>query len=119
MAQNIGGRNTLIVGTAACAIFTLLSPLTFEKCDFTALVVTRALIGAAEGVMFPAASTLIAAWIPLKERSIAVSIVYSGVQFGSFIGTVGSGDLIATYGTGSTFYIYGFIAVIWCIASVS
>lgn len=119
MAQKIGGRNTLIVGTAACALFTVLCPLTFDTCNFAALVILRVLIGAAEGVMFPAASTLIAAWIPIKERSIAVSIVYSGVQFGSFIGTVGSGDLIAAYGSGSTFYIYGGIAVAWCIASVS
>lgn len=37
------------------------------------------IVGFGEGVMFPACNTLLAAWTPLKERSITATIVYSGM----------------------------------------
>lgn len=69
--------------------------------------------------MFPACNTLIAAWTPLKERSITATIVYSGGMLGSIFGSSISGLLIGHYGWTSVFYWFGGASVIWCILFVS
>lgn len=76
------------------------------------------IVGAGEGFVFPSCSTLLAAWTPLKERSIAVSVVYSGGMIGSVIGSSCSGLLIEKYGWTSVFYVFGGVSVIWCIVFV-
>lgn len=83
------------------------------------MIVLRVIVGAGEGFVFPSCSTLLAAWTPLKERSIAVSVVFSGGMIGSVIGSSCSGILIEKYGWTSVFYVFGGISVIWCIVFVS
>lgn len=51
----------------------------FEIGGSTILIILRVIVGCGEGVMFPACNTLLAAWTPLKERSITATIVYSGM----------------------------------------
>lgn len=64
-------------------------------------------------------NTLLAAWTPLKERSITATVVYSGGMLGSIFGSSISGILISNYGWTSVFYWFGGAAVIWCIIFVS
>lgn len=85
----------------------------------TALIVLRVIVGAGEGFVFPSCSTLLAAWTPLKERSIAVSVVFSGGMIGSVIGSSCSGILIEQYGWTSVFYVFGTVSIVWCIVFVS
>lgn len=120
LAQRIGGMNAAIVGTAICALFTLITPWVIGSLrNFGLILTVRAIIGAGEGVVFPACSAMLGEWIPLKERTFAVSTVYSGLQMGAFIGAIGSGHLIHSYGWKSPFYVFGIIAIVWCIAAVS
>lgn len=44
------------------------------------LITLRFFEGLGEGTTFPALSTLIAAWTPLKERSMLGSLVFGGGQ---------------------------------------
>lgn len=119
LAQQIGGRDTAIIGMAICAIFTLLTPIATEHGAEYGLIPARILVGAGEGLLFTSCSTLIAVWMPFKERTIAVSAVFSGVEVGAFIGSLWSGLLIHDYGWKSPFYVFGTIAVIWILAAVS
>lgn len=120
LAQRIGGMNAAIVGTAICAIFTLITPWVIGTLrNFGLILTVRAIVGAGEGVVFPACSSMLGEWIPLKERTFAVSTVYSGLQMGAFVGAIGSGQLIHAYGWKSPFYVFGLIAIVWCIACVS
>lgn len=72
-----------------------------------------------EGLLFPACNTLLAAWTPLKERSITATVVYSGGMIGSIFGSSISGILISSYGWTSVFYIFGGVSVVWLILFVS
>lgn len=72
-----------------------------------------------EGIIFPSCNTLLAAWTPLKERSITATVVYSGGMLGSIFGSSISGLLISNFGWTSVFYSFGAVAVIWCIVFVS
>lgn len=107
----------------------------------TLLIVFRIIIGMGEGIVFPSCksceinlkriaikrfvithsigNTLLAAWTPLKERSITATVVYSGGMLGSIFGSSISGLLISNYGWTSVFYWFGGAAVIWCIIFVS
>lgn len=119
LAQHIGGRDVAIIGTAICAIFTLLTPLAIVECGYYGLLFVRVMVGFGEGFVFPACSTLVAAWIPLKERSLAICAVYSGIKIGAFIGAIGCGELIAAFGWKSPFYLFGILSLVWCLATVS
>lgn len=118
LSTKIGGKNTLLIGIATATIFSLLSPYAIEKGGSTALIVFRVIIGMGEGVVFPACNTLLAAWTPLKERSITTTVVYSGGMIGSVIGSALSGILLSNYGWRSVFYIFGGAGVLWCILFV-
>lgn len=85
----------------------------------TVLIVFRVIVGMGEGIIFPSCNTLLAAWTPLKERSITATVVYSGGMLGSIFGSSISGLLISNYGWTSVFYWFGGVAVIWCIIFVS
>lgn len=85
----------------------------------TLLIVFRIIVGMGEGIIFPACNTLIAAWTPLKERSITATIVYSGGMLGSIFGSSISGLLISNYGWSSVFYWFGGASIIWCVIFVS
>lgn len=72
-----------------------------------------------EGLIFPACNTLLAAWTPLKERSVIATLVYSGGMIGSVIGSLISGILLSNYGWTSVFYIFGGVSMIWLLFFVS
>lgn len=82
------------------------------------MIIFRVIIGMGEGIIFPSCNTLLAAWTPLKERSITATVVYSGGMLGSIFGSSISGLLISNYGWTSVFYWFGGVAVIWCIIFV-
>ena len=48
-----------------------------------ALMLARSLVGAAMGVVFPSIHSILVQWIPMHERSRAVSLFTSGMYFGS------------------------------------
>lgn len=83
------------------------------------MIILRIIVGMGEGLIFPSCSTLLAAWTPQKERSIASTVVYSGGMLGSIFGSGISGLLIGNYGWTSVFYWFGGVSVIWCIVFVS
>lgn len=69
-----------------------------------------------EGTTFPALSALLAAWIPLKERSKLGSFVFGGGQIGTILGTAVSGLLIDYFDSWeSVFYFFGILGVVWFI----
>lgn len=72
-----------------------------------------------EGIIFPSCNTLLAAWTPLKERSMTATIVYSGGMLGNIFGASISGFLISSYGWTSVFYWFSGASLIWCTIFVS
>lgn len=83
------------------------------------LIVFRVIVGMGEGIIFPSCNTLLAAWTPLKERSITATVVYSGGMLGNIFGSSISGLLISNYGWTSVFYWFSGAAIVWCLVFVS
>lgn len=83
------------------------------------LIALRFLEGLGEGTTFPALSALLAAWIPLTERSKIGSLVFGGGQVGTIVGTLTSGWLLHNYHWSSVFYFFGVLGILWFIFFVS
>lgn len=119
LAERFGGKWCLSLGILSTAIFTLLTPVVVHWGGANALIALRFIEGLGEGTTFPALSALLAAWIPLTERSKLGSLVFGGGQVGTILGTFISGQLLSKYSWESVFYFFGTAAVVWFIVFVS
>lgn len=75
--------------------------------------------GLGEGTTFPALSALLAAWIPLSERSKVGSLVFGGGQVGTILGTYLSGVLLHNFDWPWVFYFFGGLGALWFVLFVS
>ncbi|CAN6251231.1 unnamed protein product [Urochloa humidicola] len=113
LAKLFGGRKVLVAGIVAWSLATSVIP--FVAGFLPGLVLSRILVGIGEGVSPSSAADLIARFIPLQERSRAVSVVYDGSSFGSVLGLLLAPPIIQNLGWESAFYILGFLGIIWCL----
>jgi len=115
LAEKFGGKWCLSLGILSTAIFTLLTPWAIELGGANLLIGLRFLEGLGEGTTFPALSALLAAWIPLTERSKLGSLVFGGGQVGTILGTYISGQLLSRYHWSSVFYFFGALGALWFV----
>jgi len=114
LAPMIGAGRLIGLGIFGTSLLTLLTPVAARMAGLIPLVVLRFLEGVVGGVVFPALSELMSFWAPPLERSIMMSIVYSGVHIGTFI-TMSLCGLISQYlGWEWIFYIPGATGALWC-----
>jgi len=58
------------------------------------LIANRILNGFAESTLLPSQMTMNSKWIPTRERTFLVTIIFAGEAIGGFIGFIFSGVLI-------------------------
>jgi ACS family hexuronate transporter-like MFS transporter len=115
-----GGRMLDIVGTrrgfilimlwwsGACALHGL-------AMNFGFLLVARCLLGMGEGGAFPAATRVVAEWIPPQQRSTAMGIINAGTAVGSVLAPPLIGIILLTAGWRMVFFAAGAIGFAWVI----
>ena len=115
-----GGRMLDIVGTrkgfmlimlwwsGACALHGLAASFGF-------LLTARCLLGMGEGGAFPAATRVVAEWIPTHQRSTAMGIINAGTAVGSVLAPPLIGVILLTVGWRSVFFAAGAIGFAWVI----
>jgi len=115
-----GGRMLDIVGTrrgfilimlwwsGACALHGL-------AMNFGFLLVARCLLGMGEGGAFPAATRVVAEWIPPHQRSTAMGIINAGTAVGSVLAPPLIGIILLTAGWRMVFFAAGAIGFAWVI----
>jgi ACS family hexuronate transporter-like MFS transporter len=113
-----GGRMLDIVGTrrgfilimlwwsAACALHGL-------AMNFGFLLGARCLLGMGEGGAFPAATRVVAEWIPLHQRSTAMGIINAGTAVGSVLAPPLIGIILLTLGWRMVFFAAGAVGFAW------
>ena len=52
-------------------------------------------------------------WVPMKERSRSLALVYSGMYTGSILGLAASPHMVEVLSWPSVFYIFGAVGVLW------
>jgi len=115
-----GGRMLDIVGTrkgfilimlwwsGACALHGL-------AMNFGFLIAARCLLGMGEGGAFPAATRVVAEWIPLHQRSTAMGIINAGTAVGSVLAPPVIGIILLTLGWRMVFFAAGAVGFAWVI----
>jgi MFS transporter, ACS family, hexuronate transporter len=115
-----GGRMLDVLGTRrgfllimlwwsiACALHGL-------AMNFAFLMLARCLLGMGEGGAFPAATRVVAEWIPLHQRSTAMGIINAGTAIGSVLAPPLIGIVLLTSGWRMVFFAAGAIGIAWVI----
>ncbi len=115
-----GGRLLDVLGTrrgfllimlwwsGACALHGL-------AMNFGFLMAARCLLGMGEGGGFPAATRVVAEWIPIARRSTAMGIINAGTAVGSVLAPPLIGILLLTSGWRTVFFVSGAIGLAWVV----
>lgn len=116
LANRIGGRRMLGAALLLWSLFTAITPFA-AMAGFTALILSRIVLGLGEAATFPAIYNLYGKWIPPQERSRAVAFTLGGIPLGTVAGLALSGALVARFGWPSVFYVFGaagiVLALVW------
>jgi MFS transporter, ACS family, solute carrier family 17 (sodium-dependent inorganic phosphate cotransporter), other len=113
-----GGNLIFGLAIGITAILTLFTPFAAKQ-SFYLLIAVRIIMGIFEGVTFPCMYDVYSNWSPKNERSRMVGFAISGNYFGTVLGLFLSGIFTSNYGWESVFYIFGIIALIWCVIWLS
>src|SRR5580698_8956512 len=112
MLDMIGTRRGFLVimlwWSGACALHGL-------AMNFGFLLVARCLLGMGEGGGFPAATRVVAEWIPLERRSTAMGIINAGTAVGSVLAPPLIGVVLLTSGWRAVFFASGAVGLAWVI----
>lgn len=112
LLDRIGTRRGFIVimlwWSVACALHGFATSFGF-------LLATRFLLGMGEGGAFPAATRVVAEWIPAHQRSTAMGIINAGTAFGSLLAPPLIGFVLLSLGWRMVFFGAGAIGIIWVI----
>ncbi|XP_017406844.1 probable anion transporter 4, chloroplastic isoform X3 [Vigna angularis] len=118
LVDNYGGKVVMAWGVALWSLATFLTPWAAQT-SLLALLVVRAMLGAAEGVALPSMNNMVARWFPKTERSRAVGISMAGFQLGCAIGLTLSPILMSQGGIFSPFVIFGLSGFLWVLVWLS
>lgn len=119
LADLLGGKWVLGISIFLSGLCCALSAPVIQYCGVIGLIVFRILMGAAQGSIFPAITTLLSAWIPKNERATLGTMCFSGVTAGTVISNSCSGIMLHNFKWQVTLIVFGLVAVLWFIIFVS
>lgn len=106
LANRIGGHVLMGVALLGWSLFTVLTPIA-AGLSLGVLIATRILMGIGEAASFPAVYNLFARWIPVTERSRAMTFTLTGIPLGTVFALSVTGWLVSNHSWQSVFYIFG------------
>lgn len=119
LADKYGAKWVLGLCVFISGLTTACSPIAIKMGEAVGLIIIRIVMGAAQGPLFPALTTLLSAWVPKKERATLGTLCYSGVTAGTVFSNLGSGYLLHHFHWSITLLFFGGITCIWFALFVS
>lgn len=83
--------------------------------SFTFLLAARCLLGMGEGGAFPAATRVVAEWVPMERRSTAMGIINAGTAVGSVLAPPLIGIVLLWSGWRTVFFAAGSTGLAWVV----
>ena len=83
--------------------------------NFGFLLAARCLLGMGEGGAFPAATRVVAEWIPIERRSTAMGIINAGTAIGSVLAPPLIGVVLLMSGWRTVFFAAGGVGLAWVV----
>jgi MFS family permease len=116
LIDRFGPWISMAAGSALWGVSTLLLPLVS---GFTALMLMRIVFGLGQGALIPCTSTSISSIFPIKERTRAVSVAFTGNSIGLAVAGPAAAAIYAKWGWEWVFYIWGGASLILTILWVA
>src|ERR1700742_1752527 len=116
----LGGRLLDVLGTRRGFIlimvgWSLACALHAAASGFGVLLLARLALGAGEGGGFPAATRVVAEWIPPEARSTAMGLINAGTAVGSVLAPPLIGFVLLRNGWRAVFVLSGAIGLVWVL----
>jgi MFS family permease len=115
LVDRYGARKCSIAGLTLWGLSTLLAA---AASGMAVLLISRAILGAAEGFLWPASNALTARWFPLSERGRAKSIWINGINVGLAISGFLVNGVIGLAGWRAVFLVLTGLALFICVPAV-
>ncbi|XP_023709473.2 putative inorganic phosphate cotransporter isoform X1 [Cryptotermes secundus] len=115
VAEVVGAKRVFGGAVLINGVLSLVLPF-LARTHWTLLLVTRALQGLAQGVVFPALSAAVISWVPLSERARFMSFAVQGASLGTVVAMPLCGLVLNAWGWEAVFYVSGALALLWCVA---
>jgi MFS transporter, ACS family, hexuronate transporter len=114
----VGGRLLDKVGTRlgfaiSIAWWSVACALNGFARSFPFLGACRLLLGAGEGAAFPAATRVVAAWLPATQRAVAMGTINAGTAIGSVLAPPLIGLVVLNWGWRQAFFLAGAMGLLW------
>ena len=113
MGDRTGARRVLTRIVLWWSAFTAFTGLTS---NYYVLLVIRFCFGAGEAGALPNIAVSLSRWFPVIERARAMGVVFMFMQAGGALAPLVIVPIQARYGWRASFYLLGFIGVLWCLA---
>jgi len=113
LGDRIGPRKVL---TRIVVWWSAFTSLTGAVTSYPILLFVRFCFGMGEAGAYPNASVVIGRWIPSLNRARAWGVVWMMAQIGGAISPLLVVPIQMRYGWQASFYVFGFIGVIWAAA---
>ncbi|HVP76582.1 MAG TPA: MFS transporter [Thermodesulfobacteriota bacterium] len=110
LSDRFGGRKVLAAGSVGWSFCTLLTPFAGTP---LLMYLVRGLLGLAEGLNFPGATSVLSRWVPRKARARIQGLNLSGVAAGPLIATPLTIWIMTAFGWKAMFYFYGVLGLVW------
>jgi ACS family hexuronate transporter-like MFS transporter len=116
----VGGRLLDVLGTRRGFLlimigWSLASALHAAATGFGVLLLARLALGAGEGGAFPAATRVVAEWIPTHARSTAMGMINAGTAVGSVLAPPLIGFVLLYSGWRAMFLLSGALGLAWVL----
>ncbi len=112
LGDKIGAKSVLIRVVLWWSFFTI---LTGFSTGFAMLLVVRFLFGIGEAGAYPNIAIALAKWFPANERGQAQAIIWGASRLGAGLTPLVVIPIQQRYGWEASFYVLGFVGVIWVI----
>ncbi len=113
MGDRIGARRVITRIVLWWSAFTAFTGMTS---NYYVLLLIRFCFGAGEAGALPNIAVSLSRWFPVIERARAMGIVFMFMQAGGALAPLVIVPIQARYGWRASFYLLGFIGVLWCLA---
>lgn len=109
-----------MAATCGSGLISLAFPLSTQLNSIYLLMLLRFVMGLCQSAFFPAAYVLFCRWLPERERSILLPVMFIGSNIGSISTYILSSYLISSdFGWPSVFHVSGLVCLLvsasWCI----
>jgi ACS family sodium-dependent inorganic phosphate cotransporter len=109
-------RLVIATGVLLWSMATVATPFAADEANMGPLLFCRAVVGGAESVVIPSVQKLVSNWVPPEKKSLAIAILFAGLNFGTFSAYILSPPVILLLGGWrSLFYVYGGIGLLFLI----